>query len=134
MSENMTVVTTETNPAPEKFSIDYCLEQIEKIASQTEYLNQAIERLGDLANNENAGRFLKEAQVKTLTDIVRIRETTNQKLIAFYEKVYDDLKPRTSASREEVAARLTDALLNPTVPPDTKEHLISILKQYMQTL
>ena len=32
-----------------------------------------------------------EAKAKALADMVRSREATNQKLIAFYEKIYDDL-------------------------------------------
>ena len=33
-----------------------------------------------------------QAKAKALGDVVRCRETTNQQLLAFYEKVYDDLK------------------------------------------
>lgn len=138
-SEEIIVGTPETTPAPEKLSINYCLEQIERISKQTEYLNQTIEQLGCMADGDNAeacspGNTLGAAKAQALADVVRCRETTNQKLIAFYEKVYDDLKPRTSSSREEVAARLTEALLDPTVDLIDKDRISIILQRYMQTL
>lgn len=80
----------------EKYNMDYVLTQIESICNNTEYLNRIATELvkieveapqpgapDDLAN---------QARAQALGDIVRCRETTNQQLLRFYEKVYDDLR------------------------------------------
>lgn len=71
----------------DKYSMDYVLEQIEKIASQTEYLGQVIGAVGHLENPDDDG-----AAAGALGDVVRCRETTNQQLIRFYEKMYDNIR------------------------------------------
>ena len=83
--------------AASKLTMSYVLTQIENIAAQTTYLNETVSELGKMfasapvayAPPDIAG----EARAKALGDVVRCRETTNQQLLAFYEKVYDDLKP-----------------------------------------
>lgn len=77
----------------DKFSMDYVLEQIEKIASQTEYLGQIIGAVGHLENSEDLDSDAAlEAKAIALGDVVRCRETTNQQLIRFYEKMYDNIR------------------------------------------
>jgi len=81
----------------DKFSMDYVLEQIEKIASQTDYLGQVIGAVGHLENTlENTtaidGNAALQAKIAALNDVVKCRETTNQQLIRFYEKMYDDIR------------------------------------------
>ena len=99
MSENTsmnTVTVQETTTTPDKFSITYCLEQLEKIQAQTEYLNQAIAETakipsGDTGDCGSPGDLTGLEKAKAMGEMVKCRETTNQKLIAFYEKMYDDL-------------------------------------------
>lgn len=77
-----------------KFSMDYVLEQIEKIASQTEHLGQVIGAVGGLERSENldASQLMGlEAKINALRDVVKCRETTNQQLLRFYEKMYDNI-------------------------------------------
>lgn len=93
--------------AAEKLSMNYVLEQIEKIASQTEHLNNALQKLGEMADGENAdgcspGNTLGQAKAQAFADVIRCRETTNQQLIRLYEKMYDDFRPKPPAmSRED---------------------------------
>ena len=71
----------------DKFSMDYVLEQIEKIASQTEHLGQVIGAVGGLERSENldASQLMGlEAKIDALKDVVKCRETTNQQLLRFY--------------------------------------------------
>lgn len=78
----------------DKFSMDYVLEQIEKIASQTEHLGQVIGAVGGLERSENldASQLMGlEAKIDALRDVVKCRETTNQQLLRFYEKMYDNI-------------------------------------------
>ncbi len=76
----------------DKLSMNYILEQIEKIALQTEYLNNAITEVSKITYNTE-GDIIGNAKAEALSDIVKCRETTNQKLLDFYEKLYDGLNP-----------------------------------------
>lgn len=105
MSEEKTINEMATAP---NLTMGYVLAQIEKIASQTAYLNETISELGKMfaatpvayAPEDIAGM----AKAQALGDVVRCRETTNQQLLTFYEKVYDDLKSvKLSCGLESVA-------------------------------
>ncbi len=78
--------TAEISASGDKYSMEYCLTQIEHIATQTEYLNQVLSELQQLENSSNAPK------ANALSGVVKCRETTNQQLLKFYEKMYDDLK------------------------------------------
>ncbi len=80
------------------YSIDYILSQIAKIQEQTEYLNKALEQLSQMSDGDSGGagapgNILGEAKAQAIGDVVRCRETTNQKMLSLYEKMYDDLRP-----------------------------------------
>ena len=80
----------------EKPTIGYCLEQIENIQKQTDHIFSAITAIsaipsGDPGESGSPGDLVGEKKAAALADVARCRETTNQKLIAFYEKMYDDL-------------------------------------------
>lgn len=75
-----------------KYTMEYCLEQIERIGRQTEYLNQAISELRQMEDSSGGEKAM------ALGNIVACRETTNQQMLRFYEKMYDDLKGKTIAA------------------------------------
>lgn len=75
-----------------KYTMEYCLEQIERIGRQTEYLNQAISELRQMEDSSGGEKAM------ALGNIVACRETTNQQMLRFYEKMYDDLKGKTVAA------------------------------------
>ena len=92
MSENTVKaieVAAEENVS-KTLSIDYVLAQIEKIVENTAYIEAA---LGSLASVESVspGDIGAEEKAKGIADVVRCRETTNQQLLAFYAKVFNDL-------------------------------------------
>ena len=93
MSEN---TTAEIIAQPPVLTMEYLLAKIDEIASQTEYLHDAVEKLGQMKTGNGPGDVAGEAQARALGDIVRCRETTNQQLLKLYEKMYDDLKPKPS--------------------------------------
>ncbi len=79
---------------------EYILEQIEGIRKDSSYLHSVIEKLSrcddaaipeELPFSVNAPLGIV-TKSEALRDIVRCRETTNQKMIEFYEKIYDDMK------------------------------------------
>lgn len=79
----------------DKVELGWLLQQIAALQSDTEYLKEGFAQLaqmnvgGKTAPGEPedvAGR----AKAEALRDIIRCREATNQKLLALYEKMYDD--------------------------------------------
>lgn len=94
----------------------YCIDQIEKINLNTEYIFEAIQSLGGVASGAVPGDVAGQEKAKALGDIVRCRETTNQRLIAFYEKMYDDLKPKETPLKIAALSTLSD--LFGTTDPD----------------
>lgn len=99
----------EDNAGTNKYSIEYCLEQIEQIAHQTEHVTQAISELRQIEHS-GADDSAGQAKAAALSDVVKCRETTNQKLLQFYEKVYDDLKAPTVVDAMTQKARLQEQL------------------------
>ncbi|MDD4125703.1 MAG: hypothetical protein PHW77_08295, partial [Eubacteriales bacterium] len=87
-------------------TVEYILSQIEGIRKDSEYLNSVIEKIGqyeDISLPENLPQNMMSplgivTRAEGLRDIVRCRETTSQKLIEFYGKVYDDIKPANASS------------------------------------
>jgi len=77
-----------------RYSIEYALEQIEKISASTAYLDNVISELRQMETPDGVGDIANQAKAQALADVVRCRETTNQKLLEFYFKMVDDLKPK----------------------------------------
>ena len=100
MSENKKVIdkTTAENAIeePQKLTINYVLEQIEKIQNQTDHIGMALAALGNMVpkTNSTTPDVAGAEQAEAIAEVIESREATNQKLIALYEKMYDDLKPR----------------------------------------
>lgn len=76
-----------------KLNMNYVLDKIEAVRRDTEYLQKTIEALDKMAVGQGPGDVAGEEKAKALVDVVRCRETTNQKLLDLYTKMYDDLKP-----------------------------------------
>ena len=90
-----TVETTEVlELAPTKYTLEYALEQVEMIARDNEYILQALDTLKTVAS-VGPGDIGAEEKSKAIGNTVKARETTNQQLINFYEKMVDDLKPKS---------------------------------------
>ena len=122
MSENMNIEATETVEVTEntatKYTLDYVLEQIERLQKQiTESPNHSLHRLGDAVRSIYAndvkestceddaescdGEESRMSSVACVCEIYRYREETLKQMLAFYEKMYDDLKPETSKDKQE---------------------------------
>lgn len=99
--DKTTGLVTET-PAS-KYNLEYALEQIERIANDKAYLTEAFDALYAAASNneptiEQGGANDKVAEA--VAETVKCRETTNQKLIEFYSKMVDDLKPNAKPEKK----------------------------------
>ncbi len=99
--DKTTGLVTET-PAS-KYNLEYALEQIERIAIDTEHITKAFAALYASASNSETtyGQGGTHAKVaEAVAETVKCRETTNQKLIEFYSKMVDDLKPNAKPEKK----------------------------------
>jgi len=79
----------------DKYSLEYALEQIEKIANETSHVHEAISSIASMKSEATISRGgAADEMAKAVADVVRCRETTNQQLLAFYRGMVDELKPR----------------------------------------
>ena len=133
MSNNTENMAIETKPT-EKLTMDYVLKRIEKIATETEYLHNAISELSK-TNSCGPGDVGTQEKAHALGEIVTSREHTNQRLLSLYEKMYDDLKAQSLPSeRERLIGMMLGQLENPKVPPTTQDAIVDILATSLQDL
>ena len=95
-----------------ELSVGYILSQIEKIQQDNEHIFKAISVLDSLVLDDGVGDIANQARCEAIGDVVKCRETTNQKLIAFYEKLYDDIKPPKLKSTKEAALEIISQAVN----------------------
>ena len=93
-----------------ELSIGYILSQIEKIQQDNEYIYKALETLSGIVSGQGPADVAGEGKANGIAATVKCRETTNQKLIAFYEKLYDDIKPPKST--KEMALEIVSQAVN----------------------
>ena len=100
---------TALNAQPE-LTVGYILSQIEKIRQENEHIYKALETLSEIVTGQGPADVAGEGKAKGIADTVKCREATNQKLIAFYEKLYDDIKPPRST--KEMALEIVSQAVN----------------------
>ena len=88
------------------YTMDHCLTQIALIQSQTAYINEAFAQLSTV-RSESPGDIGAQERARAIGDVVKCRETTNQKLLEFYTKMYEDLRDATAVSVNDSISRLT---------------------------
>ena len=105
-------------------SIEMIFEQLNKIVESTEFFKQALATLASMTSQNiptdsyAPGDIAGQARAQAVADICRARETTNQQLIRFYEKMYDDLMYMQGLRRENtpvVVKPIVDE--RPQIPP-----------------
>lgn len=115
MSENKPVIVEENDKTPieepQKLTINYVLEQIEKIQNQTDHIGMALAALGNMVPKANGTTpdVAGAEQAEAISEVVESREATNQKLIALYEKMYDDLTSKETSLKEMAVKALDKA-------------------------
>ena len=125
---------TEERKTESVYNIEYILLQIAKIQEQTEYLNNAIDKLSQMGDGESGvpgspGNIQGQAKAQAIGDIVRCRETTNQKMLSLYEKMYDDLKPENGNKKLDVLEKLTQITANTDDFASEKIEMLDSIKQ-----
>lgn len=99
-----------------QYTIESVMQCMKKILDDTQYIKNAIYNVteipsGDAGDCGSPGDIAGKAKAEAISTIVRERENTNQKLIDFYNKVYNDLKAQQfSASDVEKKIQLLNTL------------------------
>lgn len=119
--------STSEQQRSEKLTMDYLLGKIEEISLSQAFLTDAISELGKMKSG-GPGDVGTQEQAKAIGEIIKAREATNQKLIALYERMYDDLKPDKKINNERVAVigTLIETLGEGLTPVESKEALTEI--------
>ncbi len=123
--ESTDIVETVENTAT-KYTLDYALEQIENLRRQiTENQHHSLHRLQDAVcsiyrnESEESDADVVESRnssVYSVCEVFKDREDTLCRLLAFYEKMYDDLKPKA---------------VDPVLTPEEKEKRIALILKAM---
>lgn len=141
MSDNNNIINAELNPetpaATEKLTMNYVLEQIEKVQTQLTDLKNTVNNIGGVVDSDYDGETAHDevglAKIKAITEVFHHREESLQSLFAFYRKMYDDLKQIPSKS-EKIIAMLIGQLENSKVPDTTKDYIMETLQVALQDL
>lgn len=125
---NMSDTPKTATKSKEKLTIDYVLKQIEQIVKEADYLYNALEQLA-LMPSSAPGDIAGQEKAKSIGDIIRCRETTNQQALKLYEKMYDDLKPKEESTKSKAIGMITEMVkeLSFSEPEQGAEAISNIL-------
>ncbi len=102
-----------------KYTLDYVLMQIERIAGDTGHLEQVLADLAALepkvSDTPGVTDTAGQAKAQALKEVVQSREATNRQILALYEKMYDDLKPKTETLQDKALALVGRAMECPSL-------------------
>lgn len=130
MTDKMMDMTTseviEMTSGEPKLSVEYILAQLEKISSQTAYLNEAIAQISGM-QVAGSGDIGTQGKASAIADVVKCRETTNQKLISLYEKMYDRLvgTPSVDVSKIDAVTQVLEAINTYGMDANTINSIVS---------
>ncbi|MBE5766840.1 MAG: hypothetical protein E7335_06730 [Clostridiales bacterium] len=119
------------NSAPDNspaLTMEYLLKKIDEIASNQEFLLNAISELGKV-QSAGPGDTGTQEKAKAIAEIVKAREATNQRLLAFYEKMYGTLNPKASINEERftLLSSIIENAQKKIPPKDYQQALVSIM-------
>lgn len=126
-----------------KYTLDYVLEQIENLQKQlTENSFHSLHRLEDAVyhiyetDSESGQDEDRNTSVACVCAVFRNREETLQRMLAFYEKMYDDLKPKAKEPMEPVLKTFTDMLEldKAVIKPEYRERIMQQMVEYAEKL
>ena len=98
--------------------------QLNKIVDSNAFFEKALHTLASMTSQNiptdsyAPGDIAGQARAQAVADICRARETTNQQLIRFYEKMYDDMMYMQGLRRENTPVVVKPILdEQPAIPP-----------------
>lgn len=114
--------------AKDRFTLEYVLGQIEKLQENDQYLKEALSSVREIVIG-GPGDIGSAEKAKAIKEAVAAREQTNRELLAFYQRLYDDLKPKALSEDILKFQQLTDALSR--MRPETAEEILRKTAQQM---
>jgi len=108
MSENINKVVTENE---KEISASSILREIANIQKDNSHIFDALKQL-ESVKSEGPGDIGAEEKAKAIANVVKCRETTNQRLIDFYERAYFDCIAEKKADRTEKINMIKDILIS----------------------
>ena len=122
-SENTAIAENVQNDQKKEITLQYILKQIEKIMEDTKHIYDALKMLEGV-KSDGPGDIGAQEKAKGIATVVKCRETTNQQLLGFYRKLYDDINGTAfeemtqkvniaKASFDHVLSHLSDMKLEP---------------------
>ncbi len=120
--------TANETPAQNGVTLASILERFDRIQSDTAYLLEAIEKLGSLGDVTGPG-VQQDTRAEALGGIVSSRETTNQRMLALLEKMYDDIRPERPNPEIEKLQLLLDKLSDSGLPVESQQVLNRSIQQ-----
>lgn len=112
---------------PVVLNMEYVLTRIDKIMDNNYQIKEAFDIIKNMELNGSLnGGFGDQARAEAISQTVQSRETTNQQLIKFLEKMYDDLKPQKVKTAEDtkILQMLIDNMDISDLPPDEQSKLL----------
>ena len=93
-------IVQEEAKAPGKYTLDYALEQLEKLAANDGCIAEAVKAIKAIEPAKGPGDIAGANKAESIAKVIQCRETTNQKLIEFYTGMVNDLKPQSEAEKQ----------------------------------
>lgn len=115
-------------------SIEEIVARIDAIASDKGYLTEAIESLRLITDGNSGdcgapGDIAGQAKAEALGKAVAAREETNQRLIEFYTKVYNDIIGlKSQMSPKDQAFEVAKLALNHGMDGDTVSNILDSIR------
>ncbi len=127
MSENKEIININNENTESNLTLEHLLMKIEEIFHEQATLNKTITELGKM-KSIGPGDVGMQEQAKAFGTIIKARETTNQKLISLYEKMYDDIITKDMSLRER-AIRLLEKVSDDEIKIATVSELLNNILQ-----
>ena len=140
-TENIDIAETAEHTTT-KYTLNYVLEQIENLQKQlTENSFHSLHRLeatidSIYGTDSEAGNEERNCSVACVCEVFQKREETLQRMLSFYEKLYDDLKPKAAEPIDPALKTLTDMLEldRSIIKPEYRERIMQQMVEYAKQL
>lgn len=119
-------IKTETaETAEDNITVRDILKRIDDILTDGAFLTSAINDLASVQIS-GVGDIGAQEKARAFGEMVKAREETNRRLIDFYEKIYQDVKPKKSDNDNKLIWKLLTEIGNPDVKSEALEKLTEI--------
>ena len=122
--------TAEKQPSSQKFTIDYILSKMEELSHDQDFLlTDMLSKLGELKSG-GPGDVGTQGIAAAIAEIVKARTANTHKLIALYEKMYNDLRAseaQKNTPQQQVVKEMTQILKSESADPEQRRVAFELL-------